>query len=132
MRGMTRPTMILFGAAEKGPLCAPMPITSLENLLDCLGHPPKHSEGLFFAIQSLLHQIDLIFFRVEEEGFSTEDYVRGLRVLKQKPLQVPVVAISMPGVGQKDLLHLATPICHFYRTVLLITEKDLYDYLTEK
>jgi hypothetical protein len=124
--------MILFGAAEKGKLCSPVPITSLESLLETLGHPPKHSEGLLFAIQSLLHQIDLIYIRVEEEGFSTEDYVRGLKLLKQKPLHVSVVAISMPGVGQKELLHLATPICHFYRTVLLISEKDLYDYLTEK
>jgi hypothetical protein len=130
--GMSRRAIVVFGAAEKGQLCTPMHVTSLENLLDSLGHPPLNSEGLACAIQTLLHDYDLIYFRVEEEGFSTEDYIRGLRHLKQKPLKIPVMAITMPGVGEQDLIHIATPICHFYRSILLISEKDLYDYLTEK
>lgn len=129
---MQRPTIVVFGAAEKGPFGTPLPIPSLENLLDSLGHPPAHSEGLSCAIQTLLHHYNLIYFRVEEEGFSTEDYIRGLKLLRQQPLKVPVTAISMPGVGQHELIHIATPVCHFYHSILLISEKDLYDYLTEK
>ncbi len=129
---MPKSTIVLFGAAEKGKLCTPLSVTSLEQLLDSLGHPPEHSEGLACAIQILLYQHNLIYFRVEEEGFSTDDYIRGLQLLKQQPLQTSITAIGMPGVGERELLHAATPICHFYHSILLISEKDLYDYLTAK
>ena len=129
---MPRSTIVVFGAAEKGQLCTPLPIGSLEELLDSLGHPPEHSEGLICAIQILLYQHQLIYFRVEEEGFSTDDYIRGLKLLKQHPLQTGITAIGMPGVGERELIHAATPICHFYHSILLVSEKDLYDYLTSQ
>lgn len=129
---MTKPTIVLFGAAEKGRLCTPSPISSLEELLEVFGHPPQHSEGLICAIQILLYEHHLIYFRVEEEGFSTENYIRGFKILKQEPPKTPITAIGMPGVGEQELIHAATPICHLYHSILLMSEKDLYDYLTAK
>ncbi len=128
----SKTTIFLFGAAERGELCLPLYLTSLEQVLDFLGHPPENSDGIRYAVQTLLYQHALIYFRVAEEGFSTEDYIHGLRFLKQKSLQTPLTAIGMPGVGDQEILRAATSICHLYQSVLLVSEKDLYDYLTAK
>lgn len=125
-------TIFLFGAAERGELCTPLCLTSLEQVLDILGNPPENTEGIRYAVQALLYQQNLIYFRVAEEGFSTEDYIQGLRILKQKNLQTPLTAIGMPGVGDEEIIQAAIPICHLYQSVLLVSEKDLYDYLTAK
>lgn len=128
---MKQSTIFLFGAAEKGELCAPLHLLSLEQLLDLLGSPPENSEGIRYAVQALLFQHTLIYFRVSEEGFSTEDYLKGLKQLKQKPLK-SLTAIGMPGVGDQELIQAAIPLCHLYQSVLLLSERDLYDYLTAK
>jgi hypothetical protein len=128
----SKTTIFLFGAAERGELCIPLYLTSLEQVLDFLGNPPEHSEGIRYAVQALLYEHALIYFRVGEEGFSTEDYIQGLKFLKQRSLQTALTAIGMPGVGDEELIQAAIPICHLYQSVLLVSEKDLYDYLTAK
>ena len=125
-------TIFLFGAAEKGERCTPLHLVSLEHLLDILGHPPENSEGISYAVQALLFQHGLIYFRVAEEGFSTDDYIQGLKLLRQKPLEKTLHAICMPGVGDQEIIQAATPICHMYQSILIISEKDLYDFLTAK
>ena len=126
----SKTTIFLFGAAERGELCTPLHLSSLEQVLDLLGNPPENTEGIRYAVQALLYQQNLIYFRVAEEGFSTEDYIQGLRILKQKNLQTSVTAIGMPGVGDEEIIQAAIPICHLYQSLLLVSEKDLYDYLT--
>jgi hypothetical protein len=125
-------TVFLFGAAEKGEKCKPLHLASLEQALEVLGHPPDNSEGIRYAVQALMFKHGLIFFRVEEEGFSSEDYIRGLKLLRQKPLKTKLHAICMPGVGDQEIIKAAIPICHMYQSVLIVSEKDLYDYLTAK
>lgn len=125
-------TLFLFGASERGEKGAFVYLSSIEELLHHFGHPPENSEGIPYAIQGLLFKHDLIFFRVEDEGFSTDDYLHGLKLLKQKPPKTRLNAICMPGVGDQTIIQAALPICHMHSSVLVVSEKDLYDYLTAK
>jgi hypothetical protein len=36
----------------------------------------------------------------------------------------------MPGVGDAEIIDATNPICSLYHSLLITTEKDLYDYLT--
>ena len=91
-------------SSRRGELCLPLYLTSLEQVLDFLGNPPENSEGIRYAVQALLYNHALIYFRVGEEGFSTEDYIHGLKFLKQRSLQTNLTAIGMPGVGDEELI----------------------------
>lgn len=122
--------IFLFGEAEKGAFCTPLLCTSLPQLMDTVGNPPEDSEGIVYAIQTLLYEKKLIFFRVKEEGFSTVDYMKGFKLLQKKQLSLPLTAICMPGVGDATIIEAANPICALYRSPLIITERDLYDYFT--
>lgn len=121
-------TVALFGEAEKGAFRTPHILRELPQLMDRLGNPPKESEGLFFAIQSILYNREIIFFRVEVEGFSPLDYYCGLKYLAQ--LKQPVQALCMPGVGDPEILDATQSLCEIYNSFLITNQKDLYDYLT--
>ncbi|MGH2611782.1 MAG: hypothetical protein ACRDFB_01880 [Rhabdochlamydiaceae bacterium] len=125
-------TIFLFGAAEKGATCQPISLYSLDELLNQLGHPPEESEGISYAIQALLFQHGLIYFRVAEEGFSYGDYMLGLRWLKKTPLHPHLSAICLPGVGDEEIIQGATSICLQHQCLLIVSQRDLYDYLTVK
>jgi len=125
---MKRQTIALFGEAEKGAYCLPHACRSLDELEAQLGNPPKESQGLLFAIQALLFQHSLLFFRVEEEGFSREDYLAGLEKLRDADL--PLAALALPGVGDAHIIDASMPVCLKNQGVLLIGEADFYDYLT--
>lgn len=124
-------TVFLFGEAERGDFCTPLSCHSLAQLSDQLGNPPGESKGIPYAIQSLMYNRDLIFFRVKEEGYSVPDYMKGFRLL-QKGTEIRISALCMPGVGDPLLINASTPICHLHQSLLIIEEKDLYDYLTSK
>ncbi len=124
-----RQVIALFGEAEKGGWDKPHRVKELPELIDLLGNPPQESEGLFFAIQALLYKRDVVYFRVQDEGFSKEDYFSGLNHLKNKDSIKDLHAICMPGVGDTEILNSASPICEIHKTVLIITQKDLFDYL---
>ncbi len=123
-------TIFIFGAAQKGAARRPISLYSLEELLNQLGHPPPESEGMSYAIQVLLFQQPLIYFRVAEEGCSYGDYALGLKWLQKTPLHSHLSGVCMPGVGDQELLQQATSICLQHQCLLLISPKDLYDYLT--
>lgn len=126
-----RHTIFLFGEAEKGELCTPMLCKSLGQLAQIFGNPPEESQGLFYAVQSLLYQRELIYFRISEEGFSYEEYMRGLKLLRNANLKIPTLtAICMPGVGDPNIVDATIPVCETHRSLLIINEKDLYDFLT--
>jgi hypothetical protein len=121
----------LFGEAEKGQWKKPHIIKGLPELIDLLGNPPPDTEGLFFAIQALLYERQVLYFRVQEEGFSREDYFSGLKFLENKNQTKQLHALCMPGVGDSAILDATNPICEIHKTHLIVTQKDLFDYLTE-
>ncbi len=128
---MQQQTIALFGEAEKGTLALPLTIHSLIELNDQLGHPPEESHGVDFAVQFLLYGCAVVYIRVAEEGFSHQHYTKGFDLLLQSPLLASTLsAICLPGVGNKEIIHATKPLCRLYHTLLITTEKDLYDYLT--
>lgn len=119
----------LFGEAERGAFQKAHVCQSLQQLVDYFGQPPPQTTGLAMAIQAILSNRQLIFFRVEEEGFSLSDYYRGLHKLESTDLVLRLVAIGLPGVGDEELLRTSQEICRAHHSILLMTEQDLYDYL---
>jgi len=123
-------TLFLFGEAEKGQYCLPIPCHSLLELSEIFGNPPENTQGLFYAVQALLYERSLIYFRVKEEGFELSDYKRGLKMLRKKEMHKEPLAICLPGMGDPRILEEASEICYIYHCIFIITEKDLYDYIT--
>jgi hypothetical protein len=119
----------LFGEAEKGTFKKAHFLKEIPQLMDRLGNPPPDSEGLFFAIQALLFQRDLIYFRVEEEGFSEADYYFGLKLLETEE-KIKVHALCMPGVGEAKIVNAFQPLFDKHHSLLITSQKDLYDYLS--
>jgi hypothetical protein len=122
----------LFGEAEKGSFKVPHVLKELPQLMDRLGNPPHESQGLFFAVQALLYEREIIYFRVAEEGFSKLDYFTGIKYLGNWENVKQIHAICMPGVGDREILEASTSLCKMHQTFLITTEKDLYDYLTSE
>jgi hypothetical protein len=120
----------LFGEAEKGEYKTAYYCETLPQLEECLGEPPCESRGLHYAVQALLYRKGLIFFRVKEEGYSLEDYLLGLNFLKNRQLVPSLTAICMPGVGDPEVIEATAPICDQRKSLLIVSECDLYDYLT--
>jgi len=121
-------TIALFGEAEKGAFKTPHVFNRLPQLFDHLGNPPMESDGLCFAVQAILYQREVIYFRVEEEGFSKNDYAHGLKALENKTKKVH--ALCLPGVGDPGILALTAAVCHIHNSILITNQKDLYDFLT--
>ncbi|GAB4189534.1 MAG: hypothetical protein Tsb0015_10270 [Simkaniaceae bacterium] len=119
----------LFGEAEKGEFGKPLHFQSISDLALTLGNPPEDSQGIHFAIQALMYQREIIFFRVKEEGFSEKDYLLGLKTLEKNIIK-EVAAVGLPGVGSEKIIDISANICETYKRLLITTEKDLYDYLT--
>lgn len=125
-------TVALFGEAQKGEFQGAYFCKTLHELSDYLGEPPSaDSRGLHFAVQAILYERGVLFFRVHEEGFSTQDYVRGLTFLVNERIP-PLSAICLPGVGNQEIIEATTPIVEAHRSFLILTERDFYDYLTYK
>ena len=38
----------------------------------------------------------------------------------------------MPGVGDHEIINAAIPVCDQHRSLIILDEKDLYDYLSAK
>jgi hypothetical protein len=119
----------LFGEAEKGKFNLPFVCNDLYEFALNFGNPPEDSEGLFFAVQALLYNREIIFFRVKEEGFSIENYLSGLNFLKNQENIKHLEAICIPGVGSKELIEETSVVCNIYKSLIITTEKDLFDYL---
>lgn len=124
-------TVALFGEAEKGDYRKPCLCHTVDQLLELFGNPPLHSQGIYYAIQALLYQRALLFFRVREEGFSYGDYLQGLHLLQNQPFTAGIDALCLPGVGDTEIIGAMAPICEIYHSLLITNESDFYDYLTE-
>lgn len=121
----------MFGESEKGHFHRAYLFETLPQLIDKLGHPPRDSRGIFYAVQTILYENRLIYFRVREEGFSESDYLQGLEILRTNPLGEKLAAIFAPGVGSKSLIEVISEACRLHESILLTTEADLYDYLVD-
>ncbi len=121
----------VFGEAEKGDFSTGYFCNTLAELVDYCGNAPSESRGLYFAVQGLLYQRQILFFRVQEEGYSEQDYLLGLKLLKEQQKLPHLEAIGIPGVGSSKIIQAVTPICHIYNSILLTTEADFFDYLTQ-
>jgi hypothetical protein len=122
--------VFLFGEAERGAMRSPIHLNSLPAILQQLGNPPPDSIGIDYAIQTVLFKRELIFYRVREEGFSLSDYFDGVKLLYNSGNKLRLSAICLPGVGDAQIIEALGPICHKINSVLILNEKDLYDYLT--
>ncbi len=123
-------TMALFGEAEKGEYNIPYLCQSLPQLIEYLGSPPPESHGLYYAIQALLYHRKILFFRVQEEGFSLHDYQKGIKILQDHLVYPKLAAICVPGLGDSQTIQIIINLCFLKNSVLITTEADLYDYLT--
>lgn len=124
-------TIAFFGEAERGDFRSAYYCKSLEELARFLGEPPSHeSQGLYLAIQALLYERGVLYFRVHEEGFSTTDYLRGLNLIEKSEEIPQLSAICLPGVGSSDIIEATSSLCLERRSFLILSERDLYDYLT--
>lgn len=123
-------TIALFGEAERGSYRTPYRCQNLAQLIDYFGHPPEDSSGLFYAIQALLFDYSILFLRVEEEGFSQQDYFQGLQLLKKEEMTNHIGAYCMPGVADTEIIDTLVPLCRKHHSLIITNEADLYDYLT--
>lgn len=124
--------MALFGETERGQFKKPYNCLSLDQLVDYFGNPPSDTHGLEFAIQALLFKYELIFFRVKQEGYSIDDYLYGIKYLEEDYKGNSLDAIGLPGVGDSGIIDATTTVVSRFKTILVITEKDLYDYVTSR
>ncbi len=122
-----RYTVALFGESEKGQFQKPYIIHELTQLVEFLGNPPEGSQGISCAVQAILYKREIIYFRVEEEGFSKEDYFNSRRYLLKAP---KIHALYLPGVGDGEILDAFQPLCAEKHTILLMSPQDLQDFLT--
>lgn len=128
---MESSTIALFGEAEKGEFETGYLCHTLEQLVENLGNPPEFSRGLYYAIQTLLYKHDLLFFRVREEGFSFHDYLYGLQLLDKQEVIRNITALYIPGVGDSKIIQCMIPFCYSHHSILITTESDFYDYITD-
>lgn len=122
--------IFLFGESERGELCSPVNLRSLPELFDRLGHPPINSQAIDYAVQTLLAGNELIFYRIAEEGFSKNDYMQGVKLLYSQGKEIGLSAICLPGVGDCEIIDSVSSICHKMKSLLILSERDLYDFLT--
>ncbi|MBP9841144.1 MAG: hypothetical protein KBC64_01815 [Simkaniaceae bacterium] len=125
------PTIALFGEAEKGDFSSLHQISSVPQLSDHLGNPPEDSLAILLAVQALMFDHSLVFIRVREEGFSLADYMRGLKLLETQGTALSIQALCLPGVGNPEIIHASRSLCKLHQSLLIISEQDLYDYLTD-
>jgi hypothetical protein len=129
---MKRSTVALFGEAERGHFHTMYFCQNIDELFHYFGEPPRDTQGLYFAVQILLLGKPLLYFRVDEEGMSTEDYFLGFELLKDYPKALPnLEALFLPKAGSKLLVEEGLRICAQHHSLLLMSEADFYDYMTE-
>ncbi|MCB1114213.1 MAG: hypothetical protein KDK62_05595 [Chlamydiia bacterium] len=127
---MDKDIIALFGEAEKGTFHTGTLLSNLMELEKTYGHPPPETKGLLFAVQTLLYRYKLLFFRVEEEGFHSDGYLRGFKRILESDLAPNLLGLGIPGLSDQMVLDAAEPIMHRHHPVLILTEADLYDLLS--
>ena len=123
----------LFGEAQKGELLKGYYCEKLDELFDYFGEPPPQTQGLFFAVRTLLYHHALIYFRVNQEGFSDEDYLECLNLLNNSlEKDFRLEALFLPGVGSKKLIERGGLLCRCHKSLFIMNEQDFYDFVTDQ
>lgn len=128
---MLKPSIALFGEAERGQYRVPYIFSNVVDLWEQVGSAPPGSFGIHLGVQILLYRFPLLFFRVREEGFSMQDYFEGVWLLKTKFPPSQILAVGIPGVGNKELIDCMEGVCEKSHALLILRESDFYDYLSE-
>ncbi len=127
----SRARVVVFGESTKGVCAHPYQPRDLVDLELLLGHPPEGSHGLYLATQTMLLEHELVFFRVDEEGYSPQDYWMGARVLSElNNRRVTIDAVGLPGVGDAEIIAAVERSLKGRVPLLFMNERDLYDFLS--
>lgn len=121
-------TLALFGEAEKGSYDTAYFCHFIEDVYRYLGN--KKTKGLSLATQGLTHGYDILYFRVQEEGYSLDDYFFGLQFLNAHTESLQLAALALPGVGDLYVIEAVRSLCQKYHCLLLVSDQDLYDLVT--
>lgn len=127
---MENKRIFLFGEAQKGSFCTPLRFKTLPDLAEELGNPPTDSNGIDFAVQLILFDRELIYYRVKEEGFAKDDYERGVKLLYNQGEKLRLSAICIPGVGDPQIVEALACVSQKLQLILIMTERDFFDYVT--
>lgn len=119
----------IFGESEKGPLGVLLSVDSLPFLAESFGSPTENSVGIHLAIQTLMSDKIVLFYRVTEEGVDKNEYARGLKLLEGLDLPA-LAALALPGIGDLEIQHLAKNVCKLKHSILIVNERDFYDLMT--
>ncbi|MCI5051732.1 MAG: hypothetical protein MRY21_01185 [Simkaniaceae bacterium] len=122
----------LFGEAELGEFRRLIFLGSIQECCKRLGNPPSNTLGVGIAVQTLMFQRHVVYIRVNEEGYSDEDYFQGLELLKAQNSLPQLSAVCMPGVSNPLIIDEAMKVCKQERALFISLERDLYDMLTNK
>jgi hypothetical protein len=125
-------TIAIFGESKEGPLHTFIHLRSLPHIVESFGNPTETGLGIHLAIQALLFQREVLFYRLEEEGFQKDTYELGCHLLEKHPKKEELTAIALPGVGDTLILSFAQKVAAPIGALLLITAKDLYDFTTQR
>ncbi len=130
---MDESVIALFGEAQKGELLKGYYCEKLDQLFEYFGQPPPETQGLYFAVRTLLFRHSLLYFRVSQEGFSENDYVSCFDVLNSSlEDHFHLQALFLPGVGSQKLIDKGALLCKCHKSLFIINEQDFYDYLTDR
>jgi len=125
-------TIAIFGESEKGRFHYPYMCSTLIQLSDFLGNSLQDSSGITLAVQAIMYERDIIFFRVQEEGYSIEDYMAGFECLLTNNKIKNLAAIYLPKVSDHQIIESTDRICNKFKSILVTTKKDLFDYLISR
>ncbi|SGA10320.1 hypothetical protein [Chlamydia abortus] len=124
-------TIALFGEAEKGSYDTAYLCRSTTELYDHLGNGAATTKsGIALAIQALMYNYNVLYFRVREEGYCIDSYFFGLHFLNTQTTLKNITAMGLPGVGDQHIIEASKSLCRKYKSFLLFFEQDLYDLLT--
>ncbi len=129
---MEKRTVIIFGESKEGKAQNLFFINSLPNLAVGLGEPTATGVGIHMAIQALLLKKEVLFYKVTEEGFNADQYLFGFKLLEKESQNLSIAAIALPGVGSSEILDIAKNQCELHKTLLILNESDLYDFMTQR
>jgi hypothetical protein len=128
---MNQKTILIFGESKGGDFQKPLLFRTLPELSQSLGEPAKNSSGIHLAVQALLCNQNVLYYKISEEGSNPDQYLLGFKHLEKYPPEIPISATLLPGVSSPEILTLANHFISHTNSLLLFTEKDLYDLLTQ-
>ncbi len=128
---MKQNTIVIFGESKGGDFQKPLLFNTLPELSQALGEPTQNSSGIHLAVQALLLNQRVLYYKVSEEGFNPDQYLLGFKLIEKYPPEKSISAALLPGVSSSEILTLAKEFSAHTGLLLLFTEKDLYDLLTQ-